>query len=706
MKLRLTIIFVLLLAVYAHVLAQMKDWPRMSGLKMKEIRTASDKILIAYFLGPEINGVKTESDIWSLNGAKPVAITKWITPNWEGIGFGYEHHIYLNMAQPFKEGQKYTLKTPHGDTTFIFNSENIFCESFKTNQSAYSALASERFANFAIWTGTGGGKNIEGKLPAYKIIEEPSGKIVKRGTFTGLAECKTAGDYVYRINLSGIPEGGPYKVVVNGYGSSYPFGVGGEYSRRLGYVSFRGLLHQRCGMEQKQPYFDHNIREACHAKVYLTESPGFEAKITIRPGDPVIKTYGGYHDAGDADRRDHHMVAPIALLSYYDMFPAYFRDLQFNIPDKFDANHQPVGQGNGIPDVIDEAEWGTAIFELLQDSAGGVRSGTERNGYPKDGVCLDSDTVPYGAFRISKNSTCLAAGLFAHLARALKPYNPIRAAELQKRAEKAWHFAGETALITHKFYFYTQYYLLTGDGAVHQKLIELAPSIKAYETQQEGNPRNTADKEVMLGAYFFSYILQNERSKDPGVVKMFQEVLKTVADKRIAELNATYYPNGTLNPNRWWGSQTAQGQYADPLLMMWRLTKEQKYINAACQLMDYNLGLNPLGKSYMTGTGFDRTEDPLHHDSYPMKDKGWGPAPGLLVFGPGNLKQIKEQCPVMIPDIHSLPPERQYLDSRRHVSANEFTIPESLAYPSVIYTILAEGGIWDRKTDLFTNSKP
>jgi endoglucanase len=135
--------------------------------------------------------------------------------------------------------------------------------------------------------------------------------------------------------------------------------------------------------------------------------------------------------------------------------------------------------------------------------------------------------------------------------------------------------------------------------------------------------------------------------------------------------------------------------------MQWRLTGEQKYIDAASQLMDYNQGLNPLGKCFLTGTGFDRTEDPLHHDSYSMKEKGWGPAPGMPVFGPGNTAQLKENCPKMIPDIKSLPAQRQWLDSRRNVSGNEFTIPESIAYPSVVYTILSGGGSWDRITDPF-----
>ncbi len=71
----------------------------------------------------------------------------------------------------------------------------------------------------------------------------------------------------------------------------------------------------------------------------------------------------------------------------------YFTDLQYNIPDQFDAHYTPTGKGNGIPDIIDEAEWGTLIFEYLQEENGGIRSGTERNGYPENGPTVDRDTV-------------------------------------------------------------------------------------------------------------------------------------------------------------------------------------------------------------------------------------------------------------------------------------------------------------------------
>jgi endoglucanase len=683
--------------------AQLAEWSKMKSLEFKEIRTTSDRVLVAFFLGPDLNQISTDISGWSLNGVQPVRIAKWATPNWSGVDFGYEHHIYLTMQEPFVQGKKYLLKSPYGDFPFTFNSKEIFCESIKTNQSAYSALSKVRYANFAIWTGTGGGLKIEGALPAYEVFEIKSGKSVTKGSLTELGENKNSGDFVYRMDLSKVPAGGPYKIEVKGYGCSYPFGVGGVFSQKLSYISFRGLLYERCGIEEKLPYFDHNIREICHPTVYVTDSPPREARIIISPTDPIIKIRGGYHDAGDADRRDHHMMASMVLLTYYDMFPGNFSDLQFNLPDKFDADYKPVGQGNGIPDVIDEAAWGALVFEYLQEKSGGVRSGTERTGYPvsntADSLGLDRDTDQYGTFRVSDNSTTLAAGVFAHLARAMKPFNNERSAELQKRAEMAWAFAGDSASIPHKLYYYIQYYLLTGNEAVHRQIIQLAPEASIYETTHQDNPRSVPNGKLILGTHFFSYLVQNVRPKDPGVVKIFEDVIRKVADRRVKELNENSWPNGTSEPNRWWGSQTAQGQYADPLLMQWRLTHEQKYIDAASQLMDYNQGLNPIGKCFLTGTGFDRTMDPLHQDSYPMKAKGWGPAPGIQVFGPGNIRQLNRPCPSMIPDIKSLPAQRQWIDNRKNVSGNEFTIPESLSYPSVVYTILSGEIPWDRKTD-------
>jgi len=147
-----------------------------------------------------------------------------------------EHHIYLQVPA-LVNGTKYTLQTPHGEMTFVFDERNTFCESIKSNQTGYSALSKVRYAIFAIWLGDGGSKQISGDMPSYTVFRVADGAVITQGSLQSLGQDTSSGDFAYRIDLSAVPEGGPYKISVKGYGCSYPFGVGGDFSRRLGYVT-------------------------------------------------------------------------------------------------------------------------------------------------------------------------------------------------------------------------------------------------------------------------------------------------------------------------------------------------------------------------------------------------------------------------------------------------------------------------------------
>ena len=106
-----------------------------------------------------------------------------------------------------------------------------------------------------------------------------------------------------------------------------------------------------------------------------------------------MTVYGGYHDAGDSDRLMYHMLVPTVLLTTFEAFPEKFSDGQFNIPDKFDKDYHIVGKGNGIPDILDEAAWGTLFWEYMQTTNGGVRWGDSTMGFP-DWVPFDRDRKP------------------------------------------------------------------------------------------------------------------------------------------------------------------------------------------------------------------------------------------------------------------------------------------------------------------------
>ena len=148
-------------------------------LAFKEIRTASKDVLVAYFKSTIIdaNEVNTTNlAAWTLNGTPVTAINKFVTE-----ANACDHHIYLQVPT-LVNGTTYTLQTPHGAKTFVFNDRTTFCESIKSNQSGYSALSKVRYANFAIWLGDGGTKQTSGDLPTYIVFNIADGAVITQGT--------------------------------------------------------------------------------------------------------------------------------------------------------------------------------------------------------------------------------------------------------------------------------------------------------------------------------------------------------------------------------------------------------------------------------------------------------------------------------------------------------------------------------------------
>ena len=659
-----------------------------ASLVLKEVRTASDCIVVALFNSDivDLDGVDiSDPSQWTL-GRKPVtALYKYVTE-----ADASEHHIYMEVPK-LKNGKRYVLRTPYGKKSFRFNDKKTFCESIKTNQAGYSALSTVRYANFAIWLGDGGVRQIEGQLPEYTVLDK-RGKKVAGGTLQEIGQDKSSGDFVYRIDLSAVPEGGPYKVSVKGYGVSWPFGVGANYSKQVAWLSFRALYQQRCGVPVVKPYADWDIRtKPCHETIYLTYGPIGEARLKVTGEEPTIKAWGGYHDAGDADRRTYHMDVSSTLLTTYEAFPEYFKDDQFNIPDIFDEEFNILGKGNGIPDILDEAEWGTMFWEYVQTETGEMPWGTETTGYSPF-TTYDREDHLFGTEVLSPITAAWASALFVHLARLIEPYKPERAAELMEHAALARNSLGDKTYPTFDMYWNVEMYLKTGENQYHDYIKEHAQDVNAIvNTYNQGSEAFAYN--AWLPSYFYSYVLAKDRETDPEVKAVFIEAIKATAEKELGYLAENAYPVGTPMTLRWWGSNVAQGQYAYPMLLYWGLTGEQKYIDGVSQLMDYVLGLNPMGKCFMTGIGYNRVHHPHDRETeYTNHEMHWGIRPGLIVFGPGLITNSGRCYPALD---RSTPRERVYIDNKMAISQSEFTIYQSLCFPANIYPILTGGSDYD-----------
>ena len=147
----------------------------------------------------------------------------------------------------------------------------------------------------------------------------------------------------------------------------------------------------------------------CHTTIYKTNQPIGEARLVVTGNEPTFTAYGGYHDAGDADRRTYHMDVTATLLTTYEAFPQLFTDEQYNIPDKFDAKYNILGKGNGIPDILDEAEWGGMFWEYMQESTGEIHWGTETQGYSPF-TTYDQETKRFGTEVLDKHTGGVCGG--------------------------------------------------------------------------------------------------------------------------------------------------------------------------------------------------------------------------------------------------------------------------------------------------------
>ncbi|SPE60887.1 putative Glycosyl hydrolase family 9 [Verrucomicrobia bacterium] len=686
---------------------------------LQELRTASGTELVAFFHSTNISGPVwatvystnevdiSQPSLWTLNGRPVTALNEFVTES-----DGVDYHIYLQVPQ-LTNGMACTLATPYGTTNFVFDDKQILCESIKVNQTGYSALSHVRYANFATWLGTGGSRPISGPLPTYTVFNQFTGAQVTQGTLQAVTTNgpdSSSGDYVYRIDLSAVPEGGPYNISVSGCGCSYPFGVGGDFSGRLAYVAFRALYYQRCGCQIIEPYAHANIRPtACHSTIYDNQSPDdpSTSQINVSTNSTPLLVHGGYHDAGDTQKNPYALLVPIVLMTTYEVFPNDFTDKQFNIPDIFDTNFNLIGQGNGIPDILDEANWGLMLYTNLQSTSsepsGAVAYGTASTAEPAWGINWDQDTLIYSTETNTSWSSGLAAGAFMNFARLIKPYDPQLSANFQSRALAAYTAAGSGITYQQQLYYAIQKYLLVGDVTSSNLIESLYTRAGAFTNSynDEAGGFVTDNGNIWMASFFMSYIIATNRPTDARVVSYFKSALQAAADKEVGYLNGDAYPVGwptNANPykqNNWaHGPFASQGQFAYPCLMEWALTGTQKYIDAVSQLMDYDQGVNPVGKCYMTGIGFDRVHNPHQAESVYAQEQGWGgPQPGISIYGPGT-NTATSGIPEQIPPALTLPRERMWVDDLGNYQWSEFTDFQSEAWPAAIYPVLAQGGNW------------
>jgi endoglucanase len=114
-----------------------------------------------------------------------------------------------------------------------------------------------------------------------------------------------------------------------------------------------------------------------------------------------------------------------------------------------------------------------------------------------------------------------------------------------------------------------------------------------------------------------------------------------------------------------WGSNAVAANQSMVLINAYFITKDKKYIDNALSNLDYILGRNATGYSFITGVGHRPTMHPHHRPS--VADGIEDPVPGLLAGGPNPGKQ--DNC-----RYESSEPELAYSDTDCSYASNEIAI--------------------------------
>lgn len=514
--------------------------------------------------------------------------------------------------------------------------------------------------------------------PHFYIIKERD--TVFRGM---LSEEKTSAWSATKTRIadfSALTTPGSYRIFVSGVrpvnstspGDSRSFIIGNEIHHAVGVASLKGYYYQRSDMPLEERFAGKWHRPAGHPDTLVLVHAG--AASPSRPEGTVIATPGGWYDAGDYNKYIVNSgITMGTLLSAYEDFPDYFKQLKTNIPESTDA----------IPDILNEVMYNLRWMLTMQDPAdGGVYNKCTNAVF--DGMVMPGVTkAPRYVVAKGTAATLDFAAVAAQAARVLKPFTPQLADSCSKAAAKAWGWAKQFPALPYDQDKLNKIYAPAvttgpyGDRYFSDEWLWAAAELyltirdpQYFEVIQQ----HMSDKiklpdwadVAMLGYYSFL------RSKDlPANTNATVTLMRT----RVLELAKTYIEKAGSSAFRTvmgqtahdfiWGSNSVAANEGVLLLNAYRLTRDRKYIDGALTNLDYLLGRNATHYSFLTGTG---TQSPMHpHHRPSVADGITDPVPGLLVAGPNPGMQDKVRYEFTAP-------ETAYIDHDQAYASNEIAI--------------------------------
>jgi len=474
------------------------------------------------------------------------------------------------------------------------------------------------------------------KSGEFNIVDAAADEIV----YTGLAgepkEWPLSGETVVLADFSNFTTPGEYYVLHPTVGISYNFKIKEEVHRNLHKASLRAYYYNRVSIPLKKIHAGKWYRPAGHPDtvVYVHES----AATPERPAGYVISSPKGWYDAGDFNKYIVNSgISTYTLLAAYEHFPEYYNGLYLNISES----------SNQIPDILDEARWNLDWMMTMQDpNDGGVYHKLTHLEFQPIMMPHEVTADRYVVMK-STGATLNFAAVMAVAARVYKNYDPEFAHAALEAAEHAWEWALENPEV----YYVQPPDVRTGqygDDDFSDEFDWAAAELYITTGNDEyWHARNFHDIGVGVPTWQYvrplawvSLLHHRDNVTDAADIDLIKQRIIDQGSELLEEYNTSAYniSMGLYGEEDFvWGSNGMAGNHSLMLLQAYRLTNDDAYLNAAQANLDYLLGRNATGYSFVTGYGSFTPMHP-HHRASAADERNVDPIPGFVVGGPTNIQ--------------------------------------------------------------------
>ena len=519
---------------------------------------------------------------------------------------------------------------------------------------------------------------ITGKTDATKFsITSPDGRTTfYSGTLSAEKKSKHSSTVTKTADFSGFKKSGKYAITVPGIGTSHPFTITAGVHADAAKAVLKAFYFIRSNMPLEERFAGQWARPGGHPDTEVVVHPS--AATDLRPAGTVLSSPGGWYDAGDYNKYIVNSgITMGTLFAAYEDFPQYFKRLNVTIPES----------SNAVPDILDEAVYNLRWMLTMQDGAdGGVYHKLTNAAF--DGMVMPGVTrAPRYVVQKGTAAALDFAAVTAQAARIFKAYKvqfPRLADSCLAASGKAWQWAKKNPSV-----FYSQREInpkydpdITtgeyGDRSFNDEWLWAAAEL--YTTTGEQQYLQVLKERMadaaslpswgnvgMLGYYT---LIRAEKALPPAVKPVVTAMKDTVLNKATTYLSnvpssAFSTVMGQTGKDFSWGGSSVAANQGMLLLYAYKLTKDKRYLHGALSNLDYLLGRNATGYSFITGIGSKRVMHPHHRPS--EADGIADPVPGLLSGGPNPGMQDKCNYP-------STEPELAFVDDVCSYASNEIAI--------------------------------